>query len=113
MISSLHLEFFHTCLQTFKIDSPWGCFDILTVDTLYSKFEFAIQKKKGILLDNCSRIFIFKNSFQTLDPEDISNALIFALNTKWKTNISLVEILPTEQSPGGIPIVSVKNPILD
>ena len=55
----------------------------------------------------------FKNSFQTLDPEDISNALIFALNTKWKTNISLVEILPTEQSPGGIPIVSVKNPILE
>ena len=55
----------------------------------------------------------FINSFQVLDPEDISNALLFALNTKWKTNISLIEILPTEQSPGGIPIIPVKDPILE
>ena len=55
----------------------------------------------------------FTNSFQVLDPEDISNALLFALNTKWKTNISLIEILPTEQSPGGIPIIPVKDPILE
>jgi len=55
----------------------------------------------------------FQSGFQTLDPEDISNALVFALNTKWKTNISLIEILPTEQSPGGIPIVPVNDPILE
>ena len=55
----------------------------------------------------------FNNSFQVLEPEDISNALLFALNTKWKTNISLIEILPTEQSPGGIPIIPVKDPILE
>tara|TARA_Y100001970_G_scaffold293500_1_gene440767 strand:+ start:13404 stop:14153 length:750 start_codon:yes stop_codon:yes gene_type:complete len=54
----------------------------------------------------------FMNSFQVLDPEDISNAVYFSLNTKWKTNISLIEILPTEQSPGGIPIFPVKDPIL-
>jgi NADP-dependent 3-hydroxy acid dehydrogenase YdfG len=53
------------------------------------------------------------NSFQVLDPEDISNAVYFSLNTKWKTNISLIEILPTEQSPGGIPIFPVKDPILE
>ncbi len=55
----------------------------------------------------------FLGGFQTLDPEDISNALLFALNTKWKTNISLIEIVPTEQSPGGIPILPVKDPLLD
>ncbi len=54
----------------------------------------------------------FMSGFQVLDPDDISNALLFALNTKWKTNVSLIEILPTEQSPGGIPIIPVKDPIL-
>ena len=54
----------------------------------------------------------FMSGFQVLDPDDISNALWFALNTKWKTNVSLIEILPTEQSPGGIPIIPVKDPIL-
>ena len=53
------------------------------------------------------------SGFQLLDPDDISNALLFALDTKWKTNISLIEILPTEQSPGGIPIFPVKDPILE
>jgi|TARA_Y100000817_G_scaffold312526_1_gene306638 3-hydroxy acid dehydrogenase/malonic semialdehyde reductase len=54
----------------------------------------------------------FMSGFQVLDPDDISNALLFALNTKWKTNVSLIEISPTEQSPGGIPIIPVKDPIL-
>ncbi len=54
----------------------------------------------------------FMSGFQVLDPDDISNALWFALNTKWKTNVSLIEISPTEQSPGGIPIIPVKDPIL-
>ena len=55
----------------------------------------------------------FMKGFQILDPEDISNAVLFALDTKWKTNISLIEIIPTEQSPGGIPIFPVKDPILE
>ena len=54
----------------------------------------------------------FMSGFQVLEPDDISNALLFALNTKWKTNVSLIEISPTEQSPGGIPIIPVKDPIL-
>jgi 3-hydroxy acid dehydrogenase/malonic semialdehyde reductase len=54
----------------------------------------------------------FMSGFQVLDPDDISNALWFALNTQWKTNVSLIEISPTEQSPGGIPIIPVKDPIL-
>ena len=55
----------------------------------------------------------FMSGFQVLDPDDISNALWFALNTQWKTNVSLIEISPTEQSPGGIPIFPVKDPILE
>ena len=53
------------------------------------------------------------SGFSILDPEDISEAVLFALNTKWRSNISLIEISGTEQTPGGIPVHSVKDPILD
>ena len=55
----------------------------------------------------------FMSGFSILDPEDISEAVLFALNTKWRSNISLIEISGTEQTPGGIPVHSVKDPILD
>ena len=55
----------------------------------------------------------FVSGFQILDPEDISSALLFALNTKWKTNISLIEIQATEQTPGGIPVIPVIDPIIE
>ncbi len=55
----------------------------------------------------------FMSGFSILDPEDISDAVLFALNTKWRSNISLIEVSGTEQTPGGIPVHSVKDPILD
>ena len=89
-----------------KINSLTGMLDLISSKSDQNEFAnkiFSSNKKKKE----------FINSFQVLDPEDISNALLFALNTKWKTNISLIEILPTEQSPGGIPIIPVKDPILE
>ena len=55
----------------------------------------------------------FLSGFSILEPEDISDAMLFALNTSWRSNISLIEIAGTEQVPGGIPVYKVKDPILD
>ena len=55
----------------------------------------------------------FTTGFSVLEADDVSDAIIFALNTKWRSNISLIEISATEQSPGGIPVYPVKDPILD
>jgi len=55
----------------------------------------------------------FMSGFTLLEPEDISDAVMFALSTRWRSNISLIEISGTEQSPGGVPIFPVKDAILD
>ena len=38
---------------------------------------------------------------QELKPEDVANAIIYALDTPWHVNISLLEIVPTEQAYSG------------
>ena len=55
----------------------------------------------------------FMSGFTLLEPEDISEAVMFALSTRWSSNISMIEISGTEQSPGGVPIFPVKDAILD
>ena len=55
----------------------------------------------------------FMSGFTLLEPEDISDAVMFALSTRWRSNISLIEISGTEQSPGGVPVFPVKDAILD
>ncbi len=55
----------------------------------------------------------FMSGFTLLEPEDISDAVMFALSTRWRSNISLIEISGTEQSPGGVSIFPVKDAILD
>ena len=55
----------------------------------------------------------FMSGFTLLEPEDISDAVMFALSTRWRSNISLIEISGTEQSPGGVPIFPVKDAIED
>ncbi|MDC0195156.1 SDR family NAD(P)-dependent oxidoreductase [Alphaproteobacteria bacterium] len=55
----------------------------------------------------------FMSGFTLLEPQDISEAIIFALSTRWRSNISTIEISGTEQSPGGVPVYSVNDPILD
>jgi len=55
----------------------------------------------------------FMSGFTLLDAEDISETIMFALNTRWRSNISLIEISGTEQSAGGVPVYPVPDPIFD
>lgn len=38
---------------------------------------------------------------QALVPDDISDAILFALDAPWRMNVSMIEIQPTEQAFGG------------
>ena len=49
------------------------------------------------------------SGFTLLEPRDIVDAIIFSLSVRWRSNISTIEISGTEQSPGGVPIIPVKD----
>ena len=40
--------------------------------------------------------------FELLESADVADAIVYALDTPWRVNISLIEITPTEQVPGGV-----------
>ena len=44
------------------------------------------------------------SGFEILAPQDISDAILFALDTPWHMNVGLIEITPTEQAFGGFDI---------
>ena len=48
----------------------------------------------------------FMSGFEALQPEDIVDTVLFAISAPWRANISMIEITPTEQSPGGAVIKS-------
>ena len=41
----------------------------------------------------------FMSGFTLLEPRDIVDGIMFALSTRWRSNISTIEISSTEQSP--------------
>ncbi len=43
----------------------------------------------------------FMSGFTPLQPENIADAAVFAIDTPWHVNVSLIELTPTEQVPGG------------
>jgi len=43
----------------------------------------------------------FNSGFTLLKAEDIADAIIYAIGTPWHVNVSLIELTPTEQTPGG------------
>lgn len=50
----------------------------------------------------------FKNTdINELKPEDIGAAIVFALDAPWHMNVSLIELVPTEQTIGGMNLVPV------
>ncbi len=49
----------------------------------------------------------FMKGFKALQSRDIAAAILYALDTPWHVNVSLIELTPTEQSPGGAVIVPV------
>ena len=44
------------------------------------------------------------SGFELLTPDDVADAILFALDTPWHMNIGLIEIAPTEQAYGGIDV---------
>jgi NADP-dependent 3-hydroxy acid dehydrogenase YdfG len=48
-----------------------------------------------------------RSAFELLEPDDIAAAVVFAVDAPWRTNISLIEVQPTEQIPGGVQIAPV------
>jgi len=46
----------------------------------------------------------FTGGFEILQPADVAEAIVYALDTPWRVNVSLIELTPTEQSPGGVVI---------
>jgi 3-hydroxy acid dehydrogenase/malonic semialdehyde reductase len=45
--------------------------------------------------------------FELLEPSDIADAILYALDAPWRVNVSTIEITPTEQYIGGIYIEPV------
>jgi NADP-dependent 3-hydroxy acid dehydrogenase YdfG len=66
----------------------------------------------NIAFDDKVKAKKFMSGFTLLEPRDIVDGIMFALSTRWRSNISTIEISGTEQSPGGVPIYPVKDPIL-
>jgi len=66
----------------------------------------------NIAFDDKNKAKKFMSGFTLLEPRDIVDGIMFALSTRWRSNISTIEISGTEQSPGGVPIYPVKDPIL-
>ncbi len=48
-------------------------------------------------------------TFAELQPEDIAEAIMYAVNAPWRVNVSTIEIVPTEQAFGGIHITPVER----
>ena len=48
-------------------------------------------------------------SFAELRPEDIADAILYAIGAPWRVNVSTIEIVPTEQAFGGIRIAPVER----
>ncbi len=50
----------------------------------------------------------FLRGFRLLQPEDIAEALVYAVSAPWHVNISTIELTPTEQVPGGAVIAPME-----
>ncbi len=48
-----------------------------------------------------------RTGINELKPEDVSAAIVFALDAPWHMNVSLIELSPTEQTFGGMNLVPV------
>lgn len=50
----------------------------------------------------------FLSGFEILRPEDVSNAILYALDAPWRVNVGLIELTPTEQTVGGMTVTPVR-----
>ena len=61
-----------------------------------------------IAFDNKKDAMNMKKGLKMLTPSDIADSILFAIESPAHVNISLIEITPTEQAPGGVKIEKVK-----
>jgi NADP-dependent 3-hydroxy acid dehydrogenase YdfG len=47
--------------------------------------------------------------FEILQPGDVADAILYALDTPWRVNVGTIELTPTEQHVGGVAIVPVEK----
>lgn len=52
---------------------------------------------------------IKKTGINDLKPEDVADAIVYALNAPQRVNVSSIEIVPTEQSYGGMHLVPTER----
>ncbi|MDH3451707.1 MAG: SDR family oxidoreductase [Gammaproteobacteria bacterium] len=58
-------------------------------------------------IDDVARRDSMVEGFELLQPQDVAEAIVFALDVPWRVNISTIEMTPTEQAPGGLIIEPV------
>ena len=51
--------------------------------------------------DPAQRSEIKASGIRELQPRDIADAIVYALDAPWHVNVSRIEIMPTEQTYGG------------
>ncbi len=51
----------------------------------------------------------FLRGFRLLQPEDIAEAIVYAISAPWHVNVSTIELTPTEQVPGGAVIAPLEK----
>jgi NADP-dependent 3-hydroxy acid dehydrogenase YdfG len=51
----------------------------------------------------------FLSGFEILRPEDVADAILYALDAPWRVNVGLIELTPTEQFVGGMTVVPVPD----
>ena len=56
--------------------------------------------------DNPEKKKQMTSGLKLLEQEDVADAIMFAINAPWRMNVSLIELTPTEQVPGGSKIES-------
>jgi NADP-dependent 3-hydroxy acid dehydrogenase YdfG len=49
------------------------------------------------------------SGFEIMQPQDIAEAIVYALDTPWRVNVSTIEMTATEQYVGGVNIVPVER----
>lgn len=94
----------HLFSQSLRVElkgSRVRCTEICPARVRTEFFETAI--------DDPERAAEMSLGFELLKPEDISDAVVFALNAPWRVNISTIEMTPTEQYIGGIYVEPVKQ----
>jgi NADP-dependent 3-hydroxy acid dehydrogenase YdfG len=60
-------------------------------------------------IDDDARRQSMMGGFELLESTDIADTIVYALDTPWRVNISLIEITPTEKAPGGMLISPVNR----